>query len=827
MQPAARRGLMSRLKKKPPTGRPGTARLAPAAGRRGKERVLFFLKWGAVAGVALAAVGLSTIALLFWIWGSDPRLPSISNIGDYKPSQVSRVLAADGTVIGEIYTERRTYVPFERMPEHLVAAFVSAEDADFYNHKGIDYVGMLRAFFVNLKAGETRQGASTITQQVVKNFVLTRERTLKRKVQEIILARRLEHALDKNEILTLYGNEIYFGHGRYGVEEAARFYFGKRVEELDIGEAALIAGLPKGPELYSPKKPENQQRAKDRQVYVLGQMVRNGHVTADQARKFIDAPIRIVADPYPRLGAAPEWVDLARSELVAIHGSDGLDKAGVEVTTTLDLETQKTAREALQRALRAYDARQKYGVAVKKVAPKDVDAELARLKKKLSDGPHPGVEYRALVRAVHDDDRELVVDLGGVTAGVLLGLPADRRFNPDDKKPSERFKPGDLVRVMQPRRKVAEPDRAPKHAERRIELSSGPEGAVVVIDPRTRHVLAVVGGYDIDVGDFNRATMAKRQPGSTFKPFVYAAAIDSGEFTAASIVNDSPEVYDLWKPENYEKGEFAGPVRLRAALARSVNTVAIKTAYDIGPERVARLAHAMGIQSTLPTTLSLALGSGEVTPLELTNAFATFATGGTAARSRSVLKIGGERLPPVQGEQVLRPEVAYISLDMMKSVITEGTGGAARVLKQEVAGKTGTSNDTRDAWFVGMSPDLVIGVWIGFDDFERQLGKGESGGKTAIPVFVDLVKTLGKKGGRFTRPPGLVDVRIDKASGLLAPERAPDGTAYTEVFIPGTAPIEVAALPGEVDTGSLIGDQYDELYGGAASGDPPDGADDE
>jgi penicillin-binding protein 1A len=553
-------------------------------------------------------------------------------------------------------------------------------------------------------------------------------------------------------------------------------------------------------------------------------MVRHPHIPADVAQRFIDAPIRIVGDPYPRLGAAPEWVELARKALAAKFGEDGVDKAGVEVKTTLDLATQKTAREALRHALEAYDARQKYGVPLRRLTGKALDAELASLAKKQKAGPAVGKELRAIVREVHDADRELVVDLGSSKAVVLLGLPGDHRYNGKDKKPSERFGAGDLVRVM--KTKTALPaDRKPVHGDVWLELSPGPEGAVVVIDPKTRDVLAAIGGYDAGAGEFNRATMARRQAGSTFKPFVYAAAIDSGEFTAASIVDDAPEVYDLWKPENHEKGAFVGPVRLREALAKSINTVSIKTTYDIGPERVAKLAHAMGVESTLPTTLSIALGSGEVTPLELTNAFATFAAGGKAAPPRSVVVIGDTAQPPVAGRQVLRPEVAGILVDMMRSVVAEGTGGAARVLKQEVAGKTGTSNDAKDAWFVGMTPELVIGVWVGYDDFERALGRGEQGGRTAIPAFIELVKTLGKHGGHFERPAGLVEAKIDRKSGLLAPEGAPAATWYTELFVAGTAPVEIAAAPGEIDPSSLINDQYDRYDEGGGA--PTDGADPE
>jgi penicillin-binding protein 1A len=433
-----------------------------------------------------------------------------------------------------------------------------------------------------------------------------------------------------------------------------------------------------------------------------------------------------------------------------------------------------------------------------------------------------------VVREVHEDGGgELVVDLGGWKASVMLGGPDDERFNPEGEAAGKRFAPGDVVRVMLARdqdkakeKAKPEPDeeepatrsatRAPAHSERTIALASGPEGAVVVIEPKSRRVLAVVGGYSYRVADFNRATMARRQAGSTFKPFVYAAAIESGERTAASLVNDAPEVYDLWKPENYQKGSFEGPVRLRHALARSINTVAIRVTHDIGPPRVAELARSMGIQSELPEHLSLALGSGEVTPLELTNAFATFAAGGVMTPPQVLSKVGDEAVPAARGTQALRPEVAYVVTDMMRSVVSEGTAGPASALKLDVAGKTGTSNDARDAWFVGMTAEVVVGVWIGFDDFKRPLGKGEAGGKTALPAFIELMKKLGKKDSRFGRPAGVTEVRIDRATGLLAPDRAPDESWYTEVFLAGTEPTEMAAAPGEATADSFLHDLYEE-----------------
>lgn len=793
----------------------------PGGPRTKKQIALTILKWGAISALVAGALMSVVIAIMFWHFGRD--LPTVDALKSYHPKQVTRVATRDGKVVGEIYTERRTFVEYEQIPPLLVHAVLAAEDADFFQHEGIDYWGMLRALFVNVKSGKTRQGASTITQQVVKGLLLTPERTLKRKFQEIILARRLEKKLTKEQILTLYLNQIYFGGGRYGVQEAARYYFGKDLAQLNPGEAALIAGLPQSPENLNPRKSKNSDAAKTRQVYVLREMHKRGYLSAEEADKWAKEPIAIVGDPFPSMGLAPEWVEVARQELLTRYDAEALDHLGAVVVTTLDEPMQALATEALRAGLRAVDERQKYGRVVRKVAVDKIDLELAKLARRLpKKGPAAGERYDAVVREVHDEDREVVVDLGSWQASVLLGDRADERRNPDGKKPSQRFARGDVVRVVVPavrEKGTAGPDdeevRAPSHSKRAVELEPGPEGAVVVLDPRTREVLAMVGGYDARVAGYNRATMAKRQAGSTFKPFVYAAAIDTGDYTAASIVNDAPEVYDLWKPENYKKGEHAGPVRLRYALAKSINTVAIRVTHDVGADRVADLARAMGIQAELPRTLSLALGSGEVTPLELTNAFATFAADGTYAPPRFVSKVGDEATAPAVGTEALRPDVAYVAVDMMRSVIEEGTATKARDLRLNIAGKTGTSNDARDAWFVGMTPELVIGVWVGFDE-PRPLGRKEGGSTTALPVFVDLMKELKQRSPMRARkaapPTGVIEARIDKASGLLAPDGAPAASFYTEVFLEGTAPVETAAAPGEAAADTYVLDAYEDVY---------------
>ncbi|MEZ4404186.1 MAG: PBP1A family penicillin-binding protein [Kofleriaceae bacterium] len=800
--PAARRPAAQAARRRPDPGS------RPTGPRTGRQKVLRVLGWLTVIGLVLTALGAAVIAGVFWMYSKN--LPAITKLGDYHPRQVTVVVDRDGDRIGEIYAdERRTLVTFDEVPPILVDAFVAAEDANFWTHGGIDYRGMVRAFFANLKSGKTKQGASTITQQVVKTFLLSPERTFKRKIQEIILARRLDSKLSKKDILTLYMNQIFFGHGRYGVQEAARFYFGKDVGKVTIGEAALLAGLPQSPNNISPLV--NPQRAKARQTYVLNELARHGKISAAQAQQWIDAPIRVVREPFPHLGDAPEWVEVARAELEQRYGKGKYDKVGGAVEVTMRPAIQDAARAALQATLRAFDARHKLGRPVRTVKADKLGDEIARLGKRLPKrGPAAGTTYEAVVTEVHDGDHELVVDLGQGPAAVILGGVDDVRWNPPDehgatKPPSARFKPGDVVKVVLAAGGADAPK--PKHASAAVRFAPGPEGAVVVLDPTTREVLAMVGGYHRVAAGLNRALAARRQPGSAFKPIVYAAALATGRFSPATIVNDSPEVYDLWKPENHHKGAFEGPVRLRYALAKSINTVAIKVLHDISPDAAAELAARLGIAGKLPHTLSLALGSGEVTPLELTNAYATFAAGGRYAPPRFVTHVAGQAVAGGDPVEVLTPEVAYVITDMMRSVVEQGTATKAKKLGVTIAGKTGTSNDARDTWFVGMTPSVVIGVWVGNDD-NSPLGGGEAGGVTALPAFVDTLRAMAPKDAAFARPAKVVTADIDLATGLLAAPGAPAKTHGGEVFVEGTAPTEVAPLPGELDATTFVTDEY-------------------
>jgi len=798
------------------------------------------VKWGVIAAVTAAALGCATIALVFWMYGRDPRLPNINRLEDYHPKQVTTILDANDRRIGELFNERRTFVPYSKIPPIVVDAFIAAEDNRFWTHGGIDYVGMARAFVANLRAGHAREGASTITQQVVKNLLLTPERSFRRKIQEIILARRLEKALTKEEIMTIYLNQIYLGRGRYGIQEAARFYFGKDVSQLDVGEAAVLASLPKEPEKLgsalvsmrtSTKITPVMLYAKDRQKYVISQLVEMGKLTPIDGQKWKDAKIQIIQKPFPELGSSPEWIDLVRKELVATKGEDAIDKGGT-IRTTMQPDLQELAQHALQAGLRVVDKHHGIGHPIRSVKPEKVENELTKLAKKRGSAEPNGKDvYEALVTSVHDDDQELEVDLGKWPATIKLGGEDDARYNPDGKKPSERFKIGDVVNVIVPGASVKkaadddDDDAKPAkiaHGTRRVAFAPGAQGAIVIMDVKTRKVRALVGGYSSKIAGFDRATMAKRQPGSSFKPIVYAAAYERAETakchandptqklvcaTPATIVNDAPEVFDLWRPKNFETGEYLGPVRLREALAKSINTVSIRVTYDLKPETVVAMAHRLGIKSDLPNEMSLALGAGEVTPLEIINAYATLADGGVYEKPKFIDAYDGVATPSDKGDQVVAPEVAYVITDTMRSVVTEGTGAAiGEKIKAPIAGKTGTSNDARDTWFIGATPDVVIGVWIGYDD-NRPM-PGEQGAKVAAPVFLDIAQKMNLPNKPFVRPPHVVDATIDRQSGLLAPDGAPKNTTLSEVFIEGTQPTDVAPKPGEVTEGSSVTGEY-------------------
>jgi len=790
-------------------------------------------KWAALSMLAMLAVGVATLALLFYVWDDDTPIKSKA---DYVKTAklTTRVISADGELLGEIYEERRTLVEYQDIPPHVVNAFLAAEDADFFKHGGLDYLGMARALWKDVLSGKKKQGASTITQQVAKTFYLTRERSLKRKIKEIQLARRLERALSKQDILFLYLNQIYFGHGRYGVEEASQFYFGKSVRNLDVGEAAMLASLPKAPNEYSPIR--NPVGAKARQRWVLGQMAAKGFVTPAVADEFKGKQLQVV-DPTlgaPYQGSAPEVVDAVREQLARKFGADTLPTLGLNVRVTIDARLQKAAREAVEKGLREIDQRHGYAAAIEKLSGAKRERRLKEFARAHGGKLGNNKPYQAVITAVDDAAGLLKVDLGGI-AGMVEAGGKSSRYNPDDKPASARFAVNDVIWVRKlpelPAAARAEADGPTKGGAGagagadakgksesvgagagavkvasgpRLVLDLGPQAALVSIDPMTRKVLAIVGGYGFRAGDFNRALDARRQPGSSFKAFVYGAALAAGTYTPATIVNDAPEVYALWKPQNSQK-DFKGPVRMRAALAGSINTVAIRLTSDVGTEAIAGFARAAGIESKLTRDLSLALGASEVTPLELVNAYATIAAGGYAGEPQFIEELSGTPVPAIKLHPAIAPDVAYVLTSMLESVIKDGTGKRALALRRPVAGKTGTSNDQKDAWFVGFTPELVTGVWVGFDEL-RTLGSGEAGGKTAAPIWVDFmtVALKGKPPRQFKAPQGVVTVKIDAKTGLLAPPGAP---GFDEVFLDGTQPTELAPAAGEVAPDSFLVDQ--------------------
>jgi penicillin-binding protein 1A len=767
--------------------------------------------------IARVAVGtLLALAILvglggagvFLYYGSDPNLPNLKKIGDYRPPQLTRVLDRNGKLVGTLGPERRTVVPYSRIPKHFIQAVVAAEDPSFFEHQGVDFKGAFRAFIENVLGGRVGpgrwgQGGSTITQQVVKWLVLSPEKTVRRKVQEIILARRLSDQLSKEEILSIYLNHINYGEGHYGCEAAAQYYFGKSIDEVDLAEASFLAGVPQRPERHSPHK--NPESAKNRQLYVLRQMVAHGYVDRATADRLAKQPIQVLPASRGETGQAPEAVGAIYRLLVERYGAEALATLGAEVQTTIDLDLQKLARQTLERGLEELDERQRYRGPLPARSAKALEKHRAALKAARKGVLRPSEIVEGIVERVEKNPGDpslgkIFVDVGGLVGVVDVAFEARYTRSAKPKPLIERFKPGDLVRVRAApeRRRPGEKGKG----ELLLALELGPQAAMVVIDPRTREVLALVGGYDFRPGGFDRSQRALRQAGSAIKPFVYAAALDSGRYTAASLVNDAPEVYDLWKPQNYQRESFRGPVRLRVALAESINTVAIRVLADVGIPAVIDLAGRAGIATAMPPDigLSLALGANSVTPIELANAYATFVAGGQRQATRLLTSIDGEAvLAADEPLLAFKPETAYVMVSLMRSVVTEGTARVAGAkINRPLGGKTGTSNGDKDAWFVGFSPDLLAAVWVGFDD-GKSLGRGEAGGRTAVPIWTEfMAKALAERPVQdFPIPPAISVVRIDPLTGLLP---APGAEGIEEVFLEGTAPQESSGT--EVDGSS-------------------------
>lgn len=739
--------------------------------RRGSWRR--FLLWAAAFTAVIG--GLAGLAAYRELTAD---IPSIDQILHYQPPVATRVTADDGTVIGEFFIERRYLTPLERVPAVVRLAFLAAEDAHFYRHKGIDPLSVLRAMLVNLLHGRVVQGGSTITQQVVKSILLSPERSYRRKLREMILALRLERQLTKDQIFYLYLNHIYLGAGAYGVAAAAEQYFGKRIEDLDLAEAALLAGLPRAPSRYSPFR--HPKRALARRAYVLRRMEQEGFITPAERKAAAAEPLRLATRHPPHYIAAPWYVEHVRRLLEERYGGAAPYQLGLTVKTAVDLRMQRAAEQALREGLEELERRQGFRGPLQHLRPREVEAFLAS--QAAAKPPHAGGTYRAVVRAVRRGT--LLVRIGRARA-VITGeglVHAGRRLK------ARLFHPGDVISV--------EVRGHRKDGTLIVALDPRPqvEGALVAMDPFTGEVKAMVGGYDFSRSQFNRAVQALRQPGSAFKPFVYAAAFDRG-FTPATVVLDAPIVLangsqPPWMPRNYAN-RYYGPTTLRNALVHSLNAVTVRVAQDIGVDYLLRYLPRFGLGRIRQHNLSIALGSAEVTLLELVRAYGVFATGGMRFRPIFITRISDsagnvlERARP-HFERAISPVTAYLVTSLLQGVIDHGTGRRARILGRPAAGKTGTTNDTRDAWFVGYTPDLLAGVWVGFDA-ERSLGPNETGGRAAAPIWARFMKAAldDRPPLDFRIPKRVTFVQIDPRTGLRA---APGTPAVLECFRAGTEP---------------------------------------
>jgi len=773
-----------------------------------RARLLKILKVALSAVLLLVVVTLGGIVLVIRHYES--KLPSLEKIEKgYEPPQVTRVLSRDGAVLASLFTERRTVVKFGDIPNHVKLAFLAAEDAAFYQHEGLNYLGMLRALAVNLRSGRSRQGASTITQQVVKNVLLAPERTYERKIKETILARRLEHELSKDQILSLYLNQIYLGHGRYGVEEAARYYFGKRVRELDVAEAATLAGLVASPERYSPRR--DVSLALGRRHYVLAQMLEKGFVTREVYDDAEKRPLRLAPVSDGESELAPEVVEHVKRLLTKVAG-EAAARGGFVVETTIDPGLEAAARKATRDALDQYLTRQK-------LLPPYIQEERKLWGPAEAGAPRVNKVYVGKVAAT--DDRAGTID---VRVGTVLGrvdLRREDRYNPKHLQPTEFAREGAALRV----RVLSLPDTPGGKAELKLEL--GPEAALVVLEPRSREVLALIGSYEGVAGGLDRSTQARRQPGSAFKAIVYGYALRSRRLTLGSVLalTRSPKDTRHKPPPGVAPDATEYKLRLRDALAISDNAAAQKVLEEAGGPNVIEFARSLGIESPLAPTPSLALGAYEVTPLEITAAVATYAAAGEYRPPVLVKRItdsSGRELPlPSQppARQALLPEEAYLITSALTSVVKGGTAKAASAMNRPLAGKTGTTNLAKDAWFVGYSTDFVAGVWVGYDE-AIPLGYGEAGAVTALPIWMAFMKVAeaGRPAVDFPKPPGIVNVRIDPVTGLLA---GPDtGEGIDEEYLSGTEPTEVSA-PATAPAAAPPSDDEASAATAAPSASPP------
>ena len=860
---------------------------------------------------------LGTAGLYIAYLSVKKTLPEIIKIEDYQPLMVSQVFDRNGKKIGEFYRERRVVIPYKEMPEHVIKSFLAAEDDQFFQHSGINLQALFRAFIANMRAGRNVQGGSTITQQVAKTLFLTSERTMTRKIKDILLALQIEKNLTKEDILYLYLNQIYFGQSAYGIEMAAQTYFRKPAKKLTIPEAAMLAGLPKAPSDYSPVR--NPIRAKERQTYVIHRLADINYITSKQAEEFIKEPIKVyLKEEYE--SKAPFYLETIRQLLVDQLGEELILNQGAKIVTGLDIDKQVAANESMVLGLKELDKRQGYRGPIK-ILESDSDYEefLDKSKKIIISESNPertilpdgtfeevdivnkgkliskkvtgdakalpdylvlGKSYEAIVNSVNDQlgyVEVLLPDSRGLIdfETMMWARKVNMDVKPDNdqiKKPSQALKKGDVVLVKITSDKYVEKvDVAVKNKKAKakktfplditkyitVELDQEPivEGSLLSVDQQGQDVLAMVGGYSFTRNEYNRALQAARQTGSSFKALIYAAALEKGYNPSTKII-DAPLVYKqaevdgaegqgdekIWKPANHGR-EFSGEITMRNALVRSLNIPSVKIVEDIGVNFSMEFAQRLGIFSKLNPDYTLVLGSSSVTLYEMTKVFSQFGRLGKRTRPMIVKKVidrNGKVLlenlsldakflketEPLDEkfaemkkqynvldqnsenndspfffnnpEQLIRPEVAYVITDMLRGTVNDpyGTGQRAAELGREVAGKTGTTNGYVDAWFIGYTAQIATGVWVGFDK-EQSIGKGEVGGRAALPIWLNYMKFSHENLPKvsFSVPDGVKTVKIDADSGKLA--NSASSRVIEQSFIDGSEPSAAASRSEE------------------------------
>jgi len=767
--------------------------------------------------------------ILIYILVLSLSLPSIEYLQNYKPPLTTKIYSSEGKVVAELFRERRDYIPIEKIPDHVINAFIASEDASFFKHRGINLKSLIRAAFKNIEAGSFVQGGSTITQQLAKMLLLSPEKKISRKIKEIFLALKIEKGMSKQKILELYLNHLYLGGGAYGVAEGARTYFRKSLSELTVGEAALLAGLLKAPSYYYPQK--NPSGAKSRQIYVLERMLKEGFIDQKEYETAVRTPLRIYRSyKNPFFTQGGYFAEEIRKESVQKFGEDIVYTKGLRIWTSMNVEHQLAGVKALKKGLENFDKKKGFRGVIGNVKEEEWSKFLEEVQNKeiieradyfdiLSDGskveyPEKGLKtgevYTGLITGLNEKKKEIEVRIGFFQGRI----PYDN-FSwalKDGKEPSALFKKGDLINV-----KIEEIE----GENILLSLYQKPmvQGALLCIENSTGFVTALVGGYEFIETQFNRAIQAKRQVGSAFKPIIYATALTQG-YTPASVIEDMPVAYEMpvdekeseeipekWKPLNYDMS-FRGEVTIAEALAKSINLATIRLLSKISVKNVIELARSFGIESPLPYELTLALGSASLSLLEITRAYSVFPNKGLLRDVMLLKKIEDsegkillENIPvdsdsyPSNSTTIIYhkpktvypPDLSFIMVSLLQGVVKHGTGWKAKALGRPVAGKTGTTNDFRDAWFIGFTPDFTVGVWVGYDDL-TPLGEGETGSAVAAPIWVDFMKEILKNvpPSDFSFPDNILFRRIDPFTGHLA--KPGDENSILQAFIEGTEP---------------------------------------